>query len=150
MNQHQPESTHNRYSKIGGWLILIAIGLVLSPIFILLFINSEILPVFSAVPLSELSSEFRTYLFFDLAVNLIFFIYIIVVMVLFFKRRRMVPKLMILLYLINLVLIIVDGFVFRTLNETQWIFGIINGIATSLIWIPYFLVSRRVKATFVV
>ena len=50
------------YSRIGGWLIVSAIGLVLSPISLLFYISSEIMPAFTVVPLSETSGEFRTYL----------------------------------------------------------------------------------------
>jgi len=136
------------YSRIGGWLIVPAIGLVLSPISLLFYISSEIMPAFTAVPLSETSGEFRTYLLLDLLLNLLVFAYTIVVAVLFFKRRRVAPKLVMSLYLLNLLFIIGERFVFMSLNELQWIIGIINGIVPSLIWIPYFLLSKRVQATF--
>ena len=138
------------YTRIGGWLILVTIGLVLSPISILLFISSDILPAFSAVPLSQVSDEFRLYLYLDLVLNLSLFVYIIYVIVLFFKRRTAVPKLVISLYILNLLFILADRLVFKSINESQWTFGIISGIASSLIWIPYFLISKRVKVTFVV
>jgi len=138
------------YTRIGGWLILVAIGLVLSPVSILLFISSDILPAFSAVPLSEVSNEFRFYLYLDLALNLSLFVYIIFVIVLFFKRRTVTPKLVISLYILNLLFILADRLVFKSINESQWTFGIISGVASSLIWIPYFLISKRVKATFTV
>ena len=149
MNNNQPVTNLN-YTKIGGWLILVAIGLVLSTISVLLYIRSSILPVFRAVPVSQLSGELQFYLFLDLVLNLSLLIYITYVIVLFFKRREAVPKLMISLYILNFVFIIIDRFVIKSISESQWTFVIIHSVVSSLIWIPYFLISKRVKGTFVV
>jgi len=151
MNQNQQGSTFNNSNpKIGGWLIVPAFGLILSAIFVLISISTEIIPVFTAVPFSDLSGQLRIYLVVDVVLNALLLIFIIVVAVLFFKRRRIVPKLMISLYFINLLFVLGDHFLFMSLNEVQWIFGVIQGVAACLVWIPYFLVSKRVKTTFVV
>lgn len=149
MNENQPVTNLN-YTKIGGWLILVAIGLVLSAISVLLYISSDILPAFRAVSASQASSELRIYLFLELVLNLSLLVYIIYVIVLFFKRRTATPKLVISLYILNFVFIIMDLFVFKSISESQWTFVIIYSVVSSLIWIPYFLVSKRVKGTFVV
>lgn len=149
MNENQPEK-NLVYTKIGGWLILVAIGLVLSPVSILIYVISDILPAFSAVPFSQVSGELRLYLYLDLVFNLSLCVYIIYVIVLFFKRRTTAPKLVISLYILNFVFIILDRFVFKSISELQWTLVIIQSVASSLIWIPYFLISKRVKGTFVV
>jgi len=149
MSNNQPDKNLN-YTKIGGWLILVAIGLVLSSIAVLLYIISDILPAFHVVSVSQVSGELRLYLFLDLVLNLSLLVYIIYVIVLFVKRRTAVPKFVISLYILNFAFIIIDRFVFKSISESQWIFVIIQSVASALIWIPYFLVSKRVKGTFVV
>jgi hypothetical protein len=150
MTQPQQDSTANpSYSGIGGWLLLPAIGLVLSPIFILLFVNSRIVPFFTAAQFIGVSGELRTMLILDLVLNLAMFVYNIVIAVFFFKKRKILPKLVITLYALNLFFLLSDRFVFLTLNSEQFTLGLVRGILSSLIWIPYFLVSKRVKETFV-
>jgi len=41
------QSDEWKYNSIGGWLIIVAIGLCLSPILQLLFIVRELLPIFT-------------------------------------------------------------------------------------------------------
>lgn len=146
----QDPALSNGYSGIGGWLILPAIGLVLSPIFVLLFINSRILPFFTAVQFTEDQSELRTMLILDLVVNLAIFAYNIAVAVFFFKKKKILPKLVISLYVLNLFFLLGDRFIFLTLNDEQFTLALVRGLLSSFIWIPYFLISKRVKATFVV
>lgn len=138
------------YSSIGGWLILVAIGLLTSPVSILYWVFAEILPGFRVVPLSEVSGGLRFYLGLDLVLNFLLLAYVIVVAVLFFQRRRIVPRLIISLYVLNLLFVLLDHFVFMTASGDQWMFGIVSGVVSALIWIPYFLISKRVRATFVV
>jgi hypothetical protein len=138
------------YSSIGGWLIVVAIGLLVSPVGILYFVFAEIIPGFRAVPLSEVSGSFKFYLGLNLGLNLLLFAYVIVAAVLFFQRRRIVPRLIISLYVLNLLFVLLDRFVFMTASGDQWMFGIVSGVVSALIWIPYFLISKRVRATFVV
>ena len=149
MNNNQPDKNLN-YKKIGGWLILVAIGLVLSSISVLLYLISDVLPAFSAVPSSQLSGELRIYLFLDLVLNISLLVYIVYVIVMFFKRSTAIAKLVISLYILNFAFIIMDRFVFKSISESQWTFVIIHSVVSSLIWIPYFLISKRVKGTFVV
>ena len=150
MSQPEQAPTPGKsYSGIAGWLILPAIGLVLSPIFVLVFINSRILPFFTAVQFKEVHSELRTMLILDLVANLAMFAYNIVVALFFFKKKKILPKLVISLYVLNLLFLLADRFVFLTLNDQQFTFGLVRGVLPALIWIPYFLVSKRVRATFV-
>ena len=151
MNQAHAESVQRgQYSRIGGWLIVVAVALVLSAVSVLFFITSEILPAFRAIPFIEVSSWLRFYLISNLVLNVLLFLYVIVVGVMFFQRRKIVPKLIISLYVLNLLFVVLDRFIFMTASEDQWTFSIISGVVSALIWIPYFVVSKRARATFVV
>ncbi len=75
----------------------------------------------------------------------------------FFRRKRAVPRLMIWFYVLVLVTTLLDSGVILAYSEFQEspsdvgesIKGIVRSVIAAAIWIPYFLVSKRVKATFV-
>lgn len=81
----------------------------------------------------------------------------IYVLVLLFQKRRAVPKLMIGFYCLVLAVTLFESGVtlsFAQFQETgedqmQAAKDIIRSVIGAAIWIPYFLVSKRVKATFV-
>lgn len=150
-------------SGLGGWLILPAIGLFLTPVRILTYLGRDLLPLFqdgSWEMLTTPGSEFYHHLWaplivFEIVGNLSFAIFAVVLIFLFFGKSHRFPALMIAFLLANLAFILSDlllvGFI-PGLGEAvdAEIYGeIARGVVGAAIWVPYFLVSKRVKNTFV-
>jgi hypothetical protein len=147
---------------IRGWLILPLLGLILSPLRLIYMIYEEMWPIFSSDYWEALTSPtsesyhplWWSVLIFEVAGNLTIFLLLLAALLSFLKKSRKAPKLVILWYLLAFVFAAADTY-FRgyipgateqndtILSSELWRTGI-----TAAIWIPYFLVSKRVKATF--
>jgi hypothetical protein len=150
------------YDKIGGWLILCAIGLALYPLQTAVSLYTEIIPVLSSenwtrltVPGSDAYHPWwATLLVAELVGNICFFILSIFVVVFFIKRRKFVPKLVILFFLVNFIFVGIDYyFTQRILAKNDPLnmeptINFVRTLAASFIWVTYFLFSKRVKKTF--
>jgi hypothetical protein len=151
-------------SGIGGWLILIAIGRILSPLIILATILNTYLPVILSDKLNMLSrpgsinySElWKPTIFFEFGYNIIVLILGVVLLFLFFGRKRIFPKAYIGLVIFSIIFSTIDVILMAKIQSsisinvnTNATNQIIRQIVTAAIWIPYFLKSVRVKNTFV-
>lgn len=158
-----PEMTNVRAKPIGGWLILIAIGLILTPILILIDLVGEN-GFYDAYTWSVLwntegmqGKPNVILIAIELMINLARIIFAIILIILFFERRSTVPRLMVILFASTAVFIILDaiaayainGDVFSTEEDQATTKEIVQSIIRAAIWIPYFLISKRVKETFV-
>jgi hypothetical protein len=158
------ETTLKQYDKIGGWLILVAIGLIFTPIRLLVVIVKDLLPVLSGDAWSRLTTPgaeayhplWAPLLLFEVIGNCLFILFPIIIAIFFFQRRQFVPTLIIILLLSNLVFVAIDYFAadlipFIAAQEDMGsLLELIRVFIASVIWVPYFLVSKRVKGTFVV
>jgi len=166
--QQQPQPPQVRLGgpspdKIGGWLIVVAIGLIFASLRILLFTFKDIIPVFKPETWSLLTTPgtpayhplWAPLLIGELAGNLFFVVFGITIVVLFFQRRRIVPRLVIIYLLTNLGFVLTDYFVADLIpivaqqDNTSAVKEIFRGVVGAGIWIPYFIMSKRVKSTFV-
>lgn len=153
----------NEPEGLGGWLILPLIGLVISPIRIGLMIATTYLPIFSDGSweyLTDRNSEgyhplWGPLLVGEMVFNTFFVMYSLFLLVLFFMKHAWFPRAIIIFYLSNLLFIVADAAVVGMVpglglevdgEVTQ---EIVRGLVGTAIWVPYFLVSRRVKNTFV-
>lgn len=153
----------SRPSGIGGWLILVAIGLILSPIRLLLTLAVDFLPLFTDgtwEALTTTGSEvyhplWAPIILGEVAGNIGFLGTGIALLVLFFMESRSFPTLFIAVAFINLAFIVGDALVVSVLVPDVPVFDAetTREIARSLfavaVWVPYMLVSKRVKNTFV-
>jgi Protein of unknown function (DUF2569) len=151
------------YQRIGGWLILSAIGLVLYPVQTMVFVITELIPALSPENWTALTSPTSPYyhsflaplVIAELIGNVCFFIFSICLAVFFFQQRKHAPKLIILFLAGNLLFVGFDYFVttFIIIRSTSInMDAMINFIRTAvagLVWIPYFIFSKRVERTFV-
>ncbi len=152
----------NQKLAIGGWMILPAIGLVLTP-FILLyqiattgFFSSEIWTVFKEAGYKN-ANLLTIYTGIEFIYNIVFLVFTILLLILFFTKRTSFPKLIVIFYASNVVVPIIDHLLINsalpheliTPGEDASFYGeVTKSIIGAAIWIPYFLISERVKNTF--
>lgn len=161
-DRHPGQDSGKMDSKIGGWLILFAFGLVLYPVQTLFLLVTELFPaVFSDnwVALTSPAnpgdhSLWAVLVIFELVGSSIFFLYSVVTIIYFFQRRRRVPGLVIFFLAANILFVstdylIINFFLIRgnSLNMDATI-NFVRTVVAGTIWIPYFMFSRRVKQTF--
>ena len=163
MNDRQPEQdTGKSYSKIGGWLILCAVGLVLYPVQSLYSLITELIPVVFSDNWAALTSPtnpgyhslWAPLVIAELVGSIGFFIYSIVVIIFFFGRHHRTPKLIIVFMIANMIFVgadyfIINFFLIRTNSvNVDATINFVRTIVAGTIWVPYFMFSRRVVKTF--
>ncbi|MGH8015140.1 MAG: DUF2569 domain-containing protein [Candidatus Zixiibacteriota bacterium] len=147
---------------LGGWLILVAIGLLISPLRIA-GIEFTILSVmldgtWSAI--SNSTSEFYNPLLaaiipIEFALNLAFIFGFIFLIYLFFTKSSIFPRWYIAIYLANLLVIIGDAVAVKFAVPEQPLIDpetskeFLRSLMACVIWIPYMFKSKRVEATFI-
>lgn len=141
---------------LSGWLILVGFGLVVSPFVTLSTLVTVNLPfLYNAKYQPFLSSHpaLAGLLLFEVITNIIFILGVLALNFLFFTKRKAFPTFMIIYLATQCCLILFDALATHVLLPSTNLAGSYAAIArpfmAALIWIPYFLISRRVKATFV-
>lgn len=149
---------------IGGWLWLPLIGLILTPFQIGFGVYHDLLPLFTGNAYTALTTPtssvyhplWKPLLLFELIGNLSFIVFAIVSLVLFLTKSRLLPKLMVMYLSLNAVFLVGDYFLAEMIPavasqpiDRDTIRSIARAIGGVIIWVPYFLVSKRVKNTFV-
>jgi len=163
MNDKEPEQDAGKsYSKIGGWLILCAVGLVLYPVQSLLSLITELFPAVFSDNWAALTSPtnpgyhslWAPLVIAELVGTIGFFIYSIVVVIFFFRRHHWVPKLIIAFMIANIMFVATDYFIINfflirsnSVNVDTTI-NFVRTVVAGAIWIPYFMFSRRAAKTF--
>ena len=147
-----------KYDKIGGWLILIIIGYVIS-----LFSNISVIAggytLYLDGTMTELNnisgSNYNPGLFsainYELTLAIIMIIIIVVSSILMFKMKKAYPMYAIFLIIFSHFFVALEVLVFwKVLDYTvEDVSSIIGGIVGGVVWIIYFLKSKRVKQTFI-
>ncbi len=141
---------------ISGWLILVAIGLVFSPLLILGRTLATNVPLFANVHYHEFLEAhpaLEGLILFEIATNLIFVAFLLALNFLFFTKKRAFPTYMILYLALQLVIIVGDAMaahaILPSAHTAESTMAVARSLVAACIWIPYLLVSRRVKVTFV-
>jgi hypothetical protein len=161
------ETPNNRdangtYDKIGGWLVICAIGLALYPLQAAVSLYSEIMPALSSENWLRLTLPdsvsyhplWAPLLIAELIGNACFLILSGVVVVFFFKRRQFAPKLAIIFFAANFLFVSLDCYFTQVILSTTDpanmgpIINFVRTLVASIIWITYFIFSKRVKRTF--
>lgn len=148
---------------IKGWLILVAIGVVISPIRIIGGFVLTFLPLFTSggwrmlvTPGSDAYSPLWVpILAFETTYNVAMSLLSMLMVILFFTHHRFFPRVYILIMLASVIMIPLDAwFVSLALPDVE-VFDETTTrefsrlLVASAIWIPYMLKSKRVKVTFV-
>ena len=146
-----------------GWLTLVAIGLIVSPFKLLYELNASFAELFIdgvwgalTIPSSPVyRAGLGTLLAVELVCNIVILLVAVLLLWLFFKRKQSFPKLYIAATLLTLLFVTLDiWFASQVIADQLMLTGEITkslaAVAVGIvIWIPYMLRSRRVKATFV-
>ncbi len=148
---------------LGGWLILVGLGIVVSPLRMIaeyypmyrdLFANGDF------ALLTTPGTEYYTpgmapLLYSELLINCLLVVAWVCVAFLFFTKRTLFPKVYIGILAFTVSFILVDAAVVSFVIPDIEIFDpetvkeLGKSAVTAAIWIPYMMVSERVKATFV-
>ncbi len=133
---------------IGGWLIFPAIGLVLGGIAMAWAICQDFILIDSS---RAASPGVHNALIAEIVLNCGMLLFQGYVAFAFFSRRRTVPALMIALILAHLLARIIDSAIvsLEVGPSPGVVFSAVRPLMAAAIWVPYFLLSRRVQATFV-
>ncbi|MCX7546006.1 DUF2569 domain-containing protein [Marinicella gelatinilytica] len=148
---------------LNGWLILVGIGVVLSPFRLLFSLVPIYKPIFEDGTweiLTTAGSEAYDSLWAPLLIGEIVFNSVLVaasiyLIYLFFSKHYLFPKLFIGIVTLSIVFIPLDAWVVTKVMPSEPMFDpettkeFMRSLVTGLIWIPYMLISKIVKATFV-
>jgi transglutaminase-like putative cysteine protease len=152
----QPARYMVKGTPIGGWLVLLAFGLVISPLRLLyeVFTTPEIIN--GAGWMSFLAIEnygYFTFSFLAHVFNLVKILFVCLLLVLFFERRSSFPMLMSVLLATQFVVLSIDTILARAISDdpsTVPLKDFAQAFVGAAIWIPYLNISQRVKETFVI
>jgi hypothetical protein len=161
--QPPPLLENHQLQGLGGWLILIAIGLCISPFIRISTIGHNWEGYFSnqvwqivAMPQGEKYDPlYGPLLIFELLGNIFMFGLNLLLLRLFFSKRRSFPRLFIAFILCQVVFVILDDVgcvlipALRSNAAVQDHTEAIRAVIYAIIWVPYMVKSRRVKATFI-
>jgi hypothetical protein len=149
-------------SGIGGWLYLVAIGLCVTPIRIAAELVKGVGPLDPATWHAVTTPGMRAYhplfgplIVGELVLNAVLLLWALALLYLFFAKRRSFPVAMIAFMIVRTVGQVADLGVALTIPATAArigpaVYGSVAGsILVAVIWAPYLVRSRRVKATFV-
>jgi hypothetical protein len=136
---------------IGGWLILVAIGLAFSPFQCLHGVYVDLRVLYGVGFQLGLASQpgLAFLVLFEAATNSIFLIGLIGLNLLFYRKKRAFPVWMIAYLAIHMGLILIDEVLAMLFGSHAGLSAVAGGVIQAAIWIPYLLKSERVKATFV-
>ena len=158
-----PPIVNNRYRGIGGWLLLVLLGLAITPFRTLGMVITTYVPIFTSGQFSDLTDPaspnyhalWGVLLPAEVIGNMLLGAAAVVGIILMFRKSRIFPKWMIGFYLFNLAFVIADSFVAEMIpavaaqDMSESGKEITRAVVGTAIWVPYMLVSKRVKATFV-
>lgn len=148
---------------LGGWLILPIIGLFANLVRLGALMINDMLPIFQKHYWEVLTTPgspayhhlWAPLLIFEIVGNSLFLLLSAVLIVLCFRKSYRFPKMFIGFMLFNLVFVVSDFFLadmipaVKAQGDTESLQEIARVLIGSLIWVPYFIVSKRVRNTFI-
>jgi len=143
-------STGNDLEGIGGWLILVAIGLAIAPFMLMKGIYID-LHVFYGGQFQvglALKPGLAALILFEAVSNSVFLLGLIALNVLFYRKQRTFPACMITYLAFNCAVILFDHVGALHYSPHTSATAALRSVIGTLVWIPYYLRSERVKVTF--
>jgi hypothetical protein len=158
-----PPPEQRQLAGLGGWLVLVGIGLCISPIVRFVTVAQDWQGYFSihawqAVAMPQGSAYHPLYgplLVFELFANTSLLCLNVFLVFLYFGKRRIFPMTYILLMASNVVFLLLDEIVSNRIpsiaakSDDASLRTLFRAVFATLLWGSYMLRSKRVKATFV-
>ena len=137
--------------KFGGSLILVALGLAISPLRHLdhLFTNLMFLWSSRYRAILAVMPTLPGIILYEAIINTVFLAAMIGLNVLFYRKRKSFPGLMILYLVGQIVPVAIDAVLVQGFKPAAALAIFIGSVLPAMILIPYYLRSERVKLTFV-
>jgi hypothetical protein len=136
---------------IGGWLVLVAFGLAVAIIFPVVGAWQTMSALFAAG--NSIPAGLSLFVSAEAAVNVALIIWIISLNLDFYKQRARFRRGYIAFLLVSTGVVVGDTLVAATAFNVQpdetTARELVRGLIAIAIWVPYMLVSRRAKATFI-
>lgn len=148
------EKDFKRYDGIGGWLILFAIGIILTPLRFLANIG-EVKDVKTNEYILQQMPEVISFANNEIGFLYLFFVISLYIAYLFFAKKSTFPKVFIFWLIANFIFIIVDANAWTSFFpdepsiKSEVMRSVFGGVVQMAIWIPYLIMSKRVKGTFI-
>lgn|SRR5699024_3718446 len=160
MQKDNEENLNTGPSGLGGWLILMAIGLVVTPMILLFTITEYNLPIFNDTAIWDTFTDpnstyylplFSPLVYFELIGNIIILLFSFLFLYLFFTKKKLFPNMYFWFLIANLVFIFIDEVLTNSMFELEeFAFQeTLRQALTCAIWLRYLKVSKRVRNTFV-
>jgi hypothetical protein len=157
-----PESRNSGPSGLGGWLILVAIALLVTPLKLGFLLGTTFLPLLTDGTLQALttpgSEHYHPFwlplIAFEVAANSIMLLGSIGLAALFFMKSRRFPKLYIAFLVVNLAILVIDEILgsriplLASSDDLTSMKELSRAVFSCCLWVPYMMVSKRVKNTF--
>ena len=155
------EERDRRLSGIGGWLIFVAIGVVVVAPISTFIAGFEVLSSADAATWSMITDPgspvyhamWAPTLVFEVVANSALFVFAILVAVLFVQRRQSLPRVFTVYLAASAVLTVVDTSLSSTIPTadigSREILATVLDVSSSGVWIAYLQMSKRVESTFV-
>jgi hypothetical protein len=147
---------------LSGWLILVCLGLIISPILLGKYLLGTFPPIFRDGVWQVLTTPgpppyhpfWGPLLLSEIVINLAFIVCSIVLLFMFFMQSQKFPRLYITYLIANVAFVLADALAVGIVlpeepifdPETTRQFG--KSFVNAAIWIPYVLLSKRVRNTF--
>lgn len=153
----------NNFEGLKGWLILVGLGIVITPFLIII----ELFPFYSemfsngtwtalTVPGTKAFNPlWKPILLGEMAINSGMVFTWSYIAFLFFMKKKEFPLWYIGILLFTLLFLVIDPLTIKSILPDKDVYTsdttdeIIRALVVALIWIPYIRISKRVKATFV-
>jgi hypothetical protein len=161
LNSYDPEPKpfEVHYDQIGGWLILIALGLFFNPIRLAIdfsdggYFKSFQWKILTDATYGAYNPKLGLYVLIEFVINIVLICYSVFLCSIFIMRRSSFPMFMIIFLLANLAIHFMDVMAGTSLGLTEFTkensSKVLRTSIAAIIWVPYLLRSERVKGTFV-
>jgi len=163
LNAEEKHEPINELNGIKGWLILVGLGLIISPIKIIISLLTTHAPMFKNGTWERLTTAgssyyipfFQEFATVEIIYNICLTVAEIYLIYLFANKRKEFPQIFITVTVISLVALPIDSFITTlVIKDTQFfdyetVKDFMKLLVNAGVWVPYMLISKRVKNTFV-